>query len=93
MAESTIEHRPTDSRYEIFLDGELAGYAEYVERAGVRDFNHTLTFPQFRGHGLAAKVVEFALDDSRAHDFKVMATCWFVDEFIGAHQQYEDLRA
>ena len=93
MAETKIEHRPEQSRYEIFLDGELAGYAEYLERTGVRDFNHTLTFPQFRGHGLAALVVEHALDDSRASGFKVIASCWFVDEFIGANPQYADLRA
>ena len=93
MAVTTVEHRPEQSRYEVFLDGELAGYAEYVERTGVRDFNHTLTFPQFRGHGIAAKVVDFALSDSRAHDFKVIPTCWFVDEFINAHQEYAELRA
>ena len=88
-----IEHKPELSRFEIYLDGELAGYAEYAERPGVRDFDHTLTFPQFRGHGLAAQVVQSALDTSREQGFKVIPTCWFVDAFIKDHAEYKDLVA
>ncbi|KAA0022438.1 GNAT family N-acetyltransferase [Antrihabitans cavernicola] len=88
-----IEHKPELSRFEIFSDDELAGYAEYAERPGVRDFNHTLTFPQFRGRGLAAQVVQSALNTSREQGFKVMPTCWFVDEFINGHAEYKDLVA
>lgn len=88
-----IEHHPENSRFEIFLDDELTGYAEYSESPGVRNFNHTLTYPQFRGHGLAAQVVEFALQASRADGFKVVPTCWFVDEFIAARKEYADLVA
>lgn len=88
-----IEHKPEDSRFEIYLGDELAGHADYVERPGVRDFNHTLTFPQFRGKGLAAQLVQSALDTTREQGFKVIATCWFVDEFIGSHAEYQDLGA
>lgn len=86
-----IEHNPQRSRFEIHLDDQLAGYAEYFERDGVRDFNHTYTDPKFRGRGLAAEVVQVALDDSRANGFKIVPSCWFVDEFIAAHREYADL--
>ncbi|MCX5043643.1 N-acetyltransferase [Aldersonia sp. NBC_00410] len=88
---TTIEHNEAKSRYEIFFDGELAGYAEYAERGGVRDFNHTLTLPQFRGHGVAAQVVEHALTDTRAVGSKVRASCWYVDEYIATHREFADL--
>jgi predicted GNAT family acetyltransferase len=88
---TTIEHNEAKSRYEIFLDGELAGYAEYAERAGVRDFNHTLTLPQFRGHGVAALVVEHALNDTRKSGLKVRASCWYVDEYIAKNREFADL--
>ena len=77
-------HNPQQSRFEIYLDDTLAGYAEYSETPGVRDFNHTLTYPQFRGHGLAAQVVEYALDSSRADGFEIVPTCWYVNDFINA---------
>lgn len=90
---TTVEHHPERSRFEIAIDGELAGYAEYADRSGVRDFNHTLTLPQFRGRGLAAEVVRHALDATRAEQLKVVPTCWFVDEFIAGNPEYKDLLA
>ena len=77
-------HNPQQSRFELFLDDTLAGYAEYSETPGVRDFNHTLTYPQFRGHGVAAQVVEYALDSSKADGFDIVATCWYVSDFLNA---------
>ncbi|ATL65939.1 GNAT family N-acetyltransferase [Nocardia terpenica] len=92
-----LEHNTAASRYEIHLDGTLAGYADYSERtdgAGkVRDFQHTLTFPEFRGRGVAAALVEFALEDSRTAGFRIIPTCWYVEEFIAAHREYADLVA
>lgn len=47
-----LEHNVDDTRYEIYLDDTLAGYADYAERVDgerrVRDIQHTLTFPEFR---------------------------------------------
>ncbi len=88
---TTIEHNPPAHRFDIFLDGELAGYAEYAERDRVRDFRHTLTYPRFRGHGLAAQVVRYALDSSRADGFAVVPSCWYVEKFIAEHPDYHDL--
>lgn len=88
-----IEHNELKSRYDLFLDDELAGYAEYAEHAGVRDFNHTLTLPQYRGHGVAAQVVGFALEDTRNAGFKVRASCWYVDEYIAKNREFADLFA
>ncbi|QIS09301.1 MULTISPECIES: GNAT family N-acetyltransferase [Nocardia] len=88
-----LEHNAADTRFEIYVDDVLAGYADYAERTEpkVRDFHHTMTFPEFRGQGIAAKVVEFALADSRAQGFSVIPTCWYVDKFIAEHSEYGDL--
>ena len=56
----------------------------------MRDFNHTLTYPQYRGHGIAAQVVEFALTDT-VEGLAVVPTCWYVDEFIGRNREFADL--
>lgn len=79
-----ITHNTAESRFEIYLDDELAGFAEYSESPGVREFHHTLTYPQFRGHGVAAQVVEYALDSSKADGFEIVPTCWYVRDFVDA---------
>ncbi|WP_324195819.1 GNAT family N-acetyltransferase [Nocardia cyriacigeorgica] len=88
-----LEHNVADTRFEIYIDDTLAGYADYSEREDtkVRDFHHTMTFPEFRGRGVAAQVVEYALADSREHGFSVVPTCWYVDQYIGSHPEYADL--
>lgn len=88
-----LEHNVADTRYEIYIDDTLAGYADYAEREDlkVRDFHHTLTFPEFRGRGVAAQVVEFALNDSRTAGYSVIPTCWYVEQYISQHREYTDL--
>lgn len=92
-----LEHNPDATRYEIYLDGTLAGYADYTERTTggntVRDIAHTLTFPEFRGRGVAAQVVEFALQDARNEGFTIIPTCWYVEKYITEHPEYADLVA
>ncbi|MFE7743150.1 GNAT family N-acetyltransferase [Nocardia sp. NPDC057455] len=88
-----LEHNVADTRFEIYIDDTLAGYADYAERESpkVRDFHHTMTFPEFRGRGVAAQVVEYALDDSRESGFSVIPTCWYVEKYIAEHREYGDL--
>src|SRR5690606_11211691 len=48
-----LRHNAADTRFEIYLDGSLAGYADYAETESpkVRNFHRTITFPEFRGRG------------------------------------------
>ncbi|MBO0853320.1 MAG: N-acetyltransferase [Nocardia sp.] len=93
----TFAHNTAAPRYEIYIDGTLAGYADYTETIEsdkrIRDINHTLTFPEFRGRGVAAQVVEYALADCRVGGFAVIPTCWYVEKYIGDHREYADLIA
>ncbi len=81
-------------RYELVIDGTVASFADFTDTAdGVRVFPHTVTDPVFRGRGLAAEVVRFALDDTRAAGRLVQPACWFVTEFIETNADYGDLVA
>jgi predicted GNAT family acetyltransferase len=92
-----IVHDETGSCYRL-VDGDATlSHADY--RRTVRDgsevlvFHHTYTQPAHRDNGLAERVVRFALDDARARHAKVVATCWFVADFLRDHQEYADLVA
>ncbi|MET0143183.1 MAG: GNAT family N-acetyltransferase [Ilumatobacteraceae bacterium] len=91
----TMEHDEAGHRYVLRDDGTEVTSADYRPLDGGRSlmFHHTLTLPRHRGHGYAAELVRRALDDVRAHDRTVVATCWFVDEFIDSSPEYADLRA
>jgi predicted GNAT family acetyltransferase len=79
------------SRYELLIDGELVGIAEYSVAGDVVVFPHTEIESSRRGQGLGAQLVQYALDDVRAANRRARAQCWYVREFIAEHPEYADL--
>jgi len=78
-------------RYEIEVDGELAGFAQYRERPGRISFVHTEIGERFEGRGLAGELIAFALDDAREREREVLPFCPFVNSYIQGHSEYLDL--
>lgn len=70
------------SRYEIYVDGTLAGFADYILRDRLIEFPHTEIDPAFGGKGVGTALVEFALDDAKANGLVVAPTCPFVARAI-----------
>jgi predicted GNAT family acetyltransferase len=82
---TTISDNAAVRRYEITVDGKLAGIAAY-ERDGQRiDFTHTQTLPPYAGRGLGAALVLHALDEARAQGLRVRPSCWFVRDVIAKY--------
>ena len=90
-----LEHDADARRYRLTRDGETISLADYrlSDDGRTIEFHHTLTSPQHRNNGHAADLVGRALDDARASGRRVVATCWFVDQYIDEHSEYADLRA
>ena len=86
-----VTHDTTTERYLITVDGRDAGYADYIQGDGVRDFHHTVIDPEFRGQGLSKPLIQAALDDTRAAGDKVRPLCSAVAGFIEKHPEYRDL--
>lgn len=86
-----VTHDTTAERYLITVDGRDAGYADYIQGDGVRDFHHTVIDPEFRGQGLSKPLIQAALDDTRAAGDKVRPLCSAVAGFIKKHPEYRDL--
>ncbi|MFZ4720035.1 MAG: GNAT family N-acetyltransferase [Ilumatobacteraceae bacterium] len=80
-------------RYELLVDGRLASYTEWFDDGDRVVMPHTVTIPAFRGQGLAAQVVRFALDDLATRATLVVPACWFVADFIEQHPEYQALVA
>jgi predicted GNAT family acetyltransferase len=82
---------PERSRFEIRVDGEVAGFAEYRRRPGLIAFIHTLIDPRFEGQGLASDLVRTALSEARSHALSVLPFCPFVRAYIAGHTEYLEL--
>lgn len=88
----TVADAPQEDRYEIRVDGELAGFTQYFRHRGVITFIHTEILPEYEGQGLGSQLVRQALDDVRAAGGTVVARCPFVKSFIRRHaDEYGDL--
>jgi predicted GNAT family acetyltransferase len=80
-----------ESRYEITVDGTLAGYMEYSLHGDRADFLHTEVAEEFGGRGLASQLIRYALDDARRQNWQVVPYCPFVKAFIAKHDDYREL--
>lgn len=89
MSEPAVTH--DNGQYKITVDGEQAGFADYIERGDQRIFHHTVIDKAFGGRGLAGILVGKALADTRAAGKRVVPTCSFVEAYITKHPEFADL--
>ncbi len=87
----TITDNLRRERYEILLDGKLAGFTQYRRRQAQIAFVHTEIGPSFEGQGLGGELIHFALDDARDKGLAVLPCCPFVNAYIKRHPEYVDL--
>ena len=80
-------------RYEIHVDGRLAGHLAWQDQAGVLEFVHTEIEQGFEGRGLAGQLVRFALDDTRRAGRRIKPSCSYVAGWLQRHPEYQDLVA
>ena len=86
-----VTDHPERERYEIHVDGSLAGFAEYRGRKETRTFTHTEIDERFEGQGVGSRLVHDALEDARAKGLKVIPMCPFVKAYMARHPEYLDL--
>ena len=75
-------------RFEIHVDGALAGYAEYQDTASERAFVHTEIYPQHEHQGYGRTLVGAALDASRDEGYGILPLCPMVKHYVETNSQY-----
>ena len=80
---------PEKNRFEIRVDGEVAGHAEYARKGNRVIFTHTEIDPAREGQGLGSKLAAGALDAVRADGHPVVPLCPFVAAYIERHPEYD----
>jgi len=88
---AAVTDNPSENRYEISVDGELAGFVQYRAKAGLIALIHTEIDDRFEGQGLGGQLIAHALDDARARALAVLPFCPFANAYIQRHPEYVDL--
>src|SRR5689334_4579253 len=74
-----VRDNPDQVRYDIFVDGKLAGFARYVRKGKRIVFVHTEIDDAHEGQGLGSKLAQGALDDARTRGLAVVPLCPFIE--------------
>ena len=87
-----VEHNAAQSRFEAHVNGLLC-VADYTIHRNVMVMTHTGVPYALRGHGVAAALVQGALDHARAQGLRVDPQCSYVAAYMRRHRQTQDLLA
>ena len=80
--------QPDANRYEMHVDGELAGVLDYSILGDSISLTRAYTAPQHRGKGYAAQLVEYAVDDIETNSSRhIVPMCWYVGDWFESHPE------
>jgi uncharacterized protein len=88
---NTVQDNPTASRFEIAVDGELAGFVDYRKDGDEYALPHTRIFTEFEGRGLGGELVSGALTEIAARGGTVLPYCPFVPKVIRDNPEFLEL--
>lgn len=86
MTDTIVTRNDDASRYEITVDGVLAGFAEFDLRPGAIRFTHTEVDPAFQGRGLAGILAKAALTDATASGEAIVPLCPYIAKYLETHE-------
>jgi predicted GNAT family acetyltransferase len=87
----TVQDNPARHRFEILLDGEIGGFADYRQREGAVVVVHSEVDRAHRGKGLGGILAQRTLDSLRERGEKVVPACPFFAKYVADHPEYADI--
>ncbi|UWX97250.1 N-acetyltransferase [Arthrobacter zhaoxinii] len=76
-------------RYELLLDGDLVGIAEYeVEPDDSVALTHTQMEPDYRNQGYSSRLAKYAVDDIIRGGGRIKPYCTYMAAYLRKHPEY-----
>jgi predicted GNAT family acetyltransferase len=91
VSDIEVQDNPALHRFELLVDGEVAGQAVYRLREGAVVVTHSEVDRRFRGQGLANELARRTLDQIRERDLHVVPLCPFFAHYVEEHPEYSDI--
>lgn len=82
---TTVKDNPAEQRYEIRVDGVVAGYSAYDLDGDRITFTHTEVDDAYAGQGLGKQLVIGLLDDVDSRRLDLVPLCQYVRKVIASN--------
>jgi predicted GNAT family acetyltransferase len=83
-----VVDNPSRDRFEIHVDGKVAGFVRYRLAPGKIVFIHTEVDPVYEGKGLGSTLAAGALDAARERSLSIDPQCPFIAAYMKRHPEY-----
>jgi predicted GNAT family acetyltransferase len=89
--DAKVQDNPDRSRFEVIVDGEVGGFANYRVRDGLVIITHSQVDPKYQGQGVGGQLARQTLDILRERGARVVPACPFFAEYVLKHHEYDDI--
>ncbi|MCP5229449.1 phosphoenolpyruvate--protein phosphotransferase [Accumulibacter sp.] len=86
-----VAHDVARQRFESQVGDGRPASVSYLFEGDRVILNRTFVPDELRGHGIAAELVRFALNEARQRHWKIVPRCSYVASFIERHPEFADL--
>ncbi|WP_062132918.1 GNAT family N-acetyltransferase [Demequina aestuarii] len=86
MTDTTVTRNESESRYDVHVDGELAGFAQYEIDGDRAAFTHTEVFEAYQGDGVAGTLAGEALADTASRGLTIVPVCPYIAKYLDRHE-------
>lgn len=92
MSDFDVQDNAANHRFELLVDGAVAGLAMYRRRGDTTVVvTHSEVNPEYRGRGLGNELAKRTLELIRSRGEKIVPICPFFARYISDHHEYDDI--
>jgi predicted GNAT family acetyltransferase len=89
----SVEHDLASHRFTVTGSGGTAVLAYAPAGSHILELYSTYVPPADRGRGIAARLVQAAVEYARSEDLRIIPSCWYVAVWLRRHPEHADLVA
>lgn len=85
-----VTRNEAENTFEVWVEGHLCKL-DYIRDGNNLIIAHVGVYPEFRGRGVAGKIMEAALEYARQNSLRVIPMCSYAVHYIRQNPQYREL--
>ena len=85
-----VTHNEANHMFEVWIDGRLSKL-DYIRDGKNFVITHVGVYPEYRNQGIAARIVQAALEYAKQNSLRVIPMCSYAAAYIRRNPQYAEL--